>query len=325
MNKFTKIKKTLAVSLCSTMLFSGAPKASGMNSENIPLQHNKGLRKLGGNDFVKERSISTLDWLLGTVAVSLLGFINILVYSSDINENISSSKQIYNKLEKLLNLFKKDEKECNHSENNSVGNKIRKMLHENLYSNSNKPSMYLELSKRCLEGASNHEICKRVEYGRCSSCGLCNRCCNVVCNCICSTLSCISNCFADKAESKANFVKSFKKDIVTIAYEALKEIKSLISNGETSEDQNLIDNKESKDEINLNVGKNSKDKLSKNLKDKLNDLEKLLNLIEKLENPEIHLDYAFECTIDFLREANIITPEEFNEMPISFVQKNSIK
>jgi hypothetical protein len=31
MNKFTRIKKTLAVSVCSSMLFSGAPKTSGMN------------------------------------------------------------------------------------------------------------------------------------------------------------------------------------------------------------------------------------------------------------------------------------------------------
>jgi hypothetical protein len=34
MNKFTKIKKTLAVSLCSTMLFSGQPRTSGMDFNN---------------------------------------------------------------------------------------------------------------------------------------------------------------------------------------------------------------------------------------------------------------------------------------------------
>ena len=31
MNKFTKIKKTLAVSVCGSMLFSGAPKILAMN------------------------------------------------------------------------------------------------------------------------------------------------------------------------------------------------------------------------------------------------------------------------------------------------------
>jgi hypothetical protein len=35
MNKFTKIKKALAVSLCSSMLFSGALKTSGMDDELI--------------------------------------------------------------------------------------------------------------------------------------------------------------------------------------------------------------------------------------------------------------------------------------------------
>jgi len=35
MNKFTKIKKALAVSVCSTMLFSGQPKTSGMDAELI--------------------------------------------------------------------------------------------------------------------------------------------------------------------------------------------------------------------------------------------------------------------------------------------------
>lgn len=35
MNKFTKIKKTLAVSVCSSMLFSGAPKTKGMDPELI--------------------------------------------------------------------------------------------------------------------------------------------------------------------------------------------------------------------------------------------------------------------------------------------------
>ena len=35
MSKFAKIKKTLAVSLCSSMLFSGTPKTSGMDDELI--------------------------------------------------------------------------------------------------------------------------------------------------------------------------------------------------------------------------------------------------------------------------------------------------
>jgi len=43
MNKFTKIKKALAVSLCSSMLFSGKPKVSAMDSIVNKIADNKGF------------------------------------------------------------------------------------------------------------------------------------------------------------------------------------------------------------------------------------------------------------------------------------------
>lgn len=92
MNKFTKIKKGLAVSLCASMLFSNKPKTSGMEI----------LSQLGvGKKFF---------YLASAVAVvTYFKFTDKIFNSSDISKNIKSAKVLYNKLcyliEKLKNVI----------------------------------------------------------------------------------------------------------------------------------------------------------------------------------------------------------------------------
>ena len=87
MNKFTKIKKTLAVSLCSTMLFSGKPKVSAMDSIVNKIADNKGF-------FCAAAIVAALSYF------KVFQKIN---NSIDITKNIKAAKVIYNKICYLLN------------------------------------------------------------------------------------------------------------------------------------------------------------------------------------------------------------------------------
>ena len=87
MNKFTKIKKALAVSLCSSMLFSGKPKVSAMDSIVNKIADNKGF-------FCAAAIVAALSYF------KVFQKIN---NSIDITKNIKAAKVIYNKICYLLN------------------------------------------------------------------------------------------------------------------------------------------------------------------------------------------------------------------------------
>ena len=85
MNKFAKIKKTLAVSVCSSMLFSGAPKTSGMNctciydsANSIKETINNAVKKIvdavvetGKITIADELWQQTLYWVIGSFAAEI--------------------------------------------------------------------------------------------------------------------------------------------------------------------------------------------------------------------------------------------------------------
>ena len=142
MNKFTKVKKALAVSLCSSMLFSGASKTLGMeNSLRALNTENSSLRHLS---YAGEISTATLEWVLGTAAVVALGYIfNFTVKSLDINENIYKADNWYNKINSLVNLLKDK-----HVNNNICDTK-----------EYDKCCARLKLAKTFLDNAKNNKIC----------------------------------------------------------------------------------------------------------------------------------------------------------------------
>lgn len=103
MNKFTKVKKALAVSVCSSMLFSGAPKASGMMFRRLI------------SKFTTERSVSVLDWFLGSAtSEASFRYSDSLIDKYDTNYNANVVGKMYNNVCYLLkklsdrNLLKKD-------------------------------------------------------------------------------------------------------------------------------------------------------------------------------------------------------------------------
>ena len=87
MNKFTKIKKALAISICGTILFSGKPKVSAMDTIFNKMSDNK--------------------WFFCTAAIAaVLSYFKVfqkINNAIDISKNIKVAKVIYNKVCYLLN------------------------------------------------------------------------------------------------------------------------------------------------------------------------------------------------------------------------------
>ncbi len=129
MNKFTKVKKALAVSLCSSMLFSGAPKTSGMDNStnntsgvdstiisglnawilnltkqmidltkennNLMKENNNLLKQIADNsktNFFKEHSLE-----LVSLATSMLCLVKIVYNSNSMVNDSSKAREIYKK------------------------------------------------------------------------------------------------------------------------------------------------------------------------------------------------------------------------------------
>ena len=116
MTNFKKLKKTLAVSLCASMLSSGAPKTKGMSN----------FRRLV-SEFTKERSVSVLDWFLGSAASEAsFRYSDSLIDKYDINYNANVVEKMYNNVCYLLKEF---------SDRNFLKNKYNlNIIKENLYS-----------------------------------------------------------------------------------------------------------------------------------------------------------------------------------------------
>jgi len=284
MNKFTKVKKALAVSLCSSMLFSGAHKTSGMeNSLRALNTENSSLRHLS---YAGELSTATLEWVLGTLAVALLSYnIGILKKSSDINKNIILSNELYCQLKDMMNIINSkknininninnDKKDLIDNNNNINNNNIPEQLADN--KESGECSACIESIEDLLEEEKKHKIFRYTKQNNNSYC------------CSCSCLSCIFRlldvCLFCKARSEAEYVEKCKKDIIMCTIDALEKFIEL--------------------DDDLRSRLNDK---SKKLFKKLN---KFIELAKKAEVPQIQLDNAFKCMRDFLKEENIINDDD---------------
>ena len=91
MTKFKNLKKALAVSVCSSMLFSGAPKASGMMFRRLI------------SKFTTERSVSVLDWFLGSAtSEASFRYSDSLIDKYESNYNANVVGKMYNNVCYLL-------------------------------------------------------------------------------------------------------------------------------------------------------------------------------------------------------------------------------
>jgi hypothetical protein len=212
MNKFTKVKKALAVSVCSSMLFSGSPKTLGMeNFSKIFNTENSSLRHLS---YAGELSTATLEWVLGTLDVALLSYnIGILKKSSDINKNIILSNELYCQLKDMMNIINSkknininninnDKKDLIDNNNNSNNNNIPEQLADN--KESGECSACIESIEDLLEEEKKHKIFRYTKQNNNSYC--------------CSCLSCIFRlldvCLFCKARSEAEYVEKCKKEVM---------------------------------------------------------------------------------------------------------------
>ena len=129
MNKFTKVKKALAVSLCSSMLFSGAPKTSGMNctciydsANSIKETINNAVKKIvdavvetGKITIADELWQQTIYWVIGSFAAEVFSKIlfSILesIYDNCLKEKIESCccKKAKTVIDESINDFTKEE------------------------------------------------------------------------------------------------------------------------------------------------------------------------------------------------------------------------
>ena len=282
---FKNLKKALAVSVCSSMLFSGSPKTLGMeNFSKIFNTENSSLRHLS---YAGELSTATLEWVLGTLAVALLSYnIGVLKKSSDINKNIILSNELYCQLKDIMDVInskknisivninnnKKELIDNNNNNNLAKQKDVPEQLRDN--KESGECSACIESIEDLLKEEKKHKIFKYTKQDN-------NSCCCSCLSCICRLLDV---CLFCKARSEAEYVEKCKKDIITCTIDALEKFIEL-------------DNE-------LRRSLNDK---SKKLFAKLN---KFIELAKKTEVPQIQLDNAFKCMRDFLKEENIIDNDD---------------
>ena len=98
MNKFTKVKKALAVSVCSSMLFSGAPKTSGMNCTNSKEYINSTESFWG-----KVLSGFTVEVLVGTASAAVVLLIGVSkIKEKSYRGDLSKLNSVYDKAYNLI-------------------------------------------------------------------------------------------------------------------------------------------------------------------------------------------------------------------------------
>ena len=299
MNKFTKIKKTLAVSLCSSMLFSGAPKASGMeNSLRALNTENSSLRHLS---FVGERSVATLDWVLGTVAVALFGYsVSVLKQSSIINRNIIMSDELYCQLKDMIDLIKLE------TNNNINNNKSVDIIYNTSNINNINISDINDINNTQLvlsNQAIKNQLINNIDSGYYSACKASieallheerdHKIFNCVkkdsdSNCLYGFFRCFcrlsSVCCCCKAKSESEYVKKCKDEVMRCINLALEKF--------------------------INLDDKSKAK-SEKLFDKLKGF---IDLAKDSKVPQIQLTLALERVRQFLKKEGVITEKEYNDL-----------
>ena len=288
MNKFTKVKKALAVSLCSSMLFSGAHKTSGMmddekirllsdvsitNDEKIKSQLSEIIsiiKEPEKTNFWGDRFTSLLDWTLGSVAVALLGYllVNVGVNFSKaltINENINISDKLLKEVVNLVESLKKANE--NSAESNITANDESKNFHDTF--------AYLDLGKEFLSELKENQIIKGFEGN----------------NLIIKLFSCCKKSKKSvlfrlsKARSMANDSEICKEEVIKNIAKAL-EIVTLLKTKFQSKSKDLLYNKEDFSEL-------------------FDKLEVFLDSVKDSKKPEVNMRCALKCTKEIFKKAGI--------------------